>query len=99
MFLVLHSQCQEDTKFTTSINGQSYNFVNNVDVTITPVDGVYKFSNVKIFEGTYLNFKYTVSTSDIDQRFIIYQMIMLIQQLLQLKFKILQVILQQTLIL
>ena len=27
--------------------------------------------NVDIFEGTYLNFKYTVNTSDTDQRFII----------------------------
>ena len=26
---------------------------------------------ISIFEGTYLNFKYTASTSDIDQRFII----------------------------
>ena len=38
----------------------AYNFVNNADLSITPVDGVYKFSNVDIFEGTYLNFKYTV---------------------------------------
>ena len=59
------------TKFATSINGQNYNFVNNADVTITPDNGVYKFSNLSIFEGTYLNFKYTASTSDIDQRFII----------------------------
>jgi len=59
------------TKFSTTVDGTSYNFVNNADLTITPVDGVYKFSNVDIFEGTYLNFKYTVNTSDIDQRFII----------------------------
>jgi len=59
------------TKFSTTVDGTSYNFVNNADLSITPVDGVYKFSNVDIFEGTYLNFKYTVSTSDIDQRFII----------------------------
>ena len=59
------------TQFSTTVNGTSYNFVNNADLSITPVDGVYKFSNVDIFEGTYLNFKYTVNTSDIDQRFII----------------------------
>ena len=59
------------TKFTTTVDGQSYSFVNNADVTITPVDGVYKFSNLTITEGSYLNYKYTVSTSDIDQRFII----------------------------
>jgi hypothetical protein len=40
-------------------------------VSITPTDGVYKFSNLKIHEGSYLNYKYTANTSDIDQRFII----------------------------
>ena len=59
------------TQFSTTVDGTSYNFVTNADLSITPVDGVYKFSNVDIFEGTYLNFKYTVNTSDIDQRFII----------------------------
>jgi|TARA_A100001011_G_scaffold33070_1_gene31705 hypothetical protein len=59
------------TQFTTTVDGTAYNFVNNADLSITPVDGVYKFSNVDIFEGTYLNFKYTVNTSDTDQRFII----------------------------
>ena len=59
------------TKFSTTVDGTSYNFVNNADLSITPVDGVYKFSNVDIFEGTYLNFKYTANTSDTDQRFII----------------------------
>ena len=49
------------TQFSTTVNGVVYNFVNNADLSITPVDGVYKFSNVDIFEGTYLNFKYTVN--------------------------------------
>ena len=59
------------TRFTTTVNEQSYAFVNKADVTITPVDGVYKFSNLEIQEGSYLNFKYTASTSDLEQRFII----------------------------
>ena len=59
------------TKFTTTVGGQSYSFVNNANITITPTDGVYKFSNLSITEGSYLNYKYTASTSDIDQRFII----------------------------
>ena len=48
-----------NTKFTTTVNNQSYAFVNNADVTITPVDVVYKFSDLEVFEGTFLNFKYT----------------------------------------
>ena len=62
---------ERGTQFSTTVDGTGYNFVNNADLSITPVDGVYKFSNVDIFEGTYLNFKYTVNTSDIDQRFIV----------------------------
>ena len=59
------------TKFTTTVDGTNYSFVNNSDISISPSDGVYTFSNLVIYEGTYLNFKYTANTSDIDQRFII----------------------------
>jgi len=59
------------TKFTTTVDGISYSFVNNSELSITPVDGVYQFTNVDIFEGTFLNFKYTANSSDTDQRFII----------------------------
>jgi hypothetical protein len=59
------------TKFSTTVDGQSYSFVNNTDVSITPVSGVYQFDNLTVYEGSYLNNKYTANTSDIDQRFII----------------------------
>jgi len=59
------------TKFTTTVDGTNYSFVNNADISISPSDGVYKFSNLVIYEGTYLNFKYTANTSDTDQRFIV----------------------------
>ena len=59
------------TKFTSTVDGTAYNFVNNADVSVAPVDGVYKFSSLDVFEGTFLNFKYTVNTSDTEQRFII----------------------------
>ena len=59
------------TKFTTTVDGTAFNFVNNAAVSISPIDGVYKFSSLDVFEGTLLNFKYTVSTSNTEQRFII----------------------------
>ena len=59
------------TKFTTTVNSQSYTLVNNADVSIAPVDGVYTFSSVKLYEGSLLTFKYTVDTTDTEQRFII----------------------------
>jgi hypothetical protein len=59
------------TQFTTTVDGTSYSFVTVGDKTISPVDGIYTFSNVKIYEGTYVNYSYTVDTSDVDQRFLI----------------------------
>ena len=59
------------TKFTTTVNSQSYTFVNNADVSIAPIDGVYSFDSVTLYEGSLLTFKYTVDTTDTEQRFII----------------------------
>jgi hypothetical protein len=59
------------TKFTSSIDGTSYSFVNIDDVVITPVDGVYSAQSVNIYEGTYTSFTYTKDSTDIDQRFLI----------------------------
>jgi hypothetical protein len=59
------------TTFTTSVDGTSYQFVTNAAHTITPSSGVYRFSSIPIYEGTLVTFKYTVDTSDPDQKFII----------------------------
>jgi hypothetical protein len=59
------------TVFTTSVDGTSYQFVTNAVNTISPSSGVYRFSNISVFEGTLVTFKYTVDSSDPDQRFII----------------------------
>ena len=57
--------------FTSTIDGTSYQFVTNAETTISPSEGVYKFSSVPIFEGTLTTFKYTVDSSDPDQKFLI----------------------------
>ena len=59
------------TAFTTTVDGQTYQFVTNASETISPTAGVYKFSNLSVFEGTLVTFKYTVDSTDVDQRFII----------------------------
>jgi len=59
------------TQFTTTVDNVNYNFVTIGSNTISPVDGVYTFSNLKIYEGTYVTYQYTVDTTDIDQRFLI----------------------------
>ena len=59
------------TVFTTSVDGSEYQFVTNEEIVMQPAAGVYKFSNVNIFEGTLASFNYTVNTTDPDQKFII----------------------------
>ena len=59
------------TVFTSTVDGTSYQFLTNTDVTITPADGVYNFSNVSIYEGTLVTYRYTVDSADPDQRFLI----------------------------
>ena len=59
------------TVFTTNVNDVSYQYVTNSDVTIVPNSGVYKFSGVPIYEGSLVTFKYTVDSTDVDQKFIL----------------------------
>ena len=59
------------TTFNTTIGQINYNYLTNEAITITPADGVYKFSNVTLYEGTAVSFQYTVDSSDEDQKFII----------------------------
>ena len=59
------------TTFTSTIDNTTYQFVTNQDLTITPQDGVYKFSNVNLYEGTLVTFRYTVDSTDVDQKFVI----------------------------
>jgi len=58
-------------QFTTTVDGTSYNFVTIGTNTISPIDNVYTFSNLKLYEGTYITYNYTADTSDVDQRFLI----------------------------
>jgi len=59
------------TTFTSLIGGETYKFITNEAKTITPSSGVYQFSNVSLYEGTLVNYNYTVDSTDPDQRFII----------------------------
>ena len=59
------------TKFTTTVGDTQYTYVTNSDKTITPQDGVYTFSNVKIYEGTRVTFQYTADSNNEDQKFIV----------------------------
>jgi hypothetical protein len=40
------------TTFTTTVDGVSYQFVTNASHTLTPANGVYRFSSIPVYEGT-----------------------------------------------
>ena len=62
---------QKGTVFTTTVNKIDYQYVTNADTTIAPINGVYKFENATVYEGTLVTFKYTVDVNDSDQKFVI----------------------------
>ena len=59
------------TAFTTNVSGTDYQFVTIADVTSNNTGGAVQFDSVRIYEGTYVTTKYTVDTSDVDQRFLL----------------------------
>ena len=61
----------QGTTFTSTVDGVSYNYIVKEDTTTTPVDGVYTFKNLELYEGTLVTNKYTVNTTDANQRFLI----------------------------
>ena len=62
---------QKGTVFSTTVDAVEYQYVTNEDITITPVNGIYKFENVPLYEGTLVTFKYTYDVNDTDQKFLI----------------------------
>jgi len=59
------------TKFTTTVDGISYQFVNISTLNSTSSGNTINFDNTEIYEGTYVTSKYIVDNTDIEQRFTI----------------------------
>jgi len=59
------------TKFTTSVDDVSYAYVSNEDYTVTPVNGILRFSNIPVYEGTLITAKYTVDSANIEKRYLL----------------------------
>jgi len=59
------------TKFTTSVNGTSYGFVVNEAQTVTPANGVTRFVNLPVYEGTLVTAKYTVDNANLEKRYMV----------------------------
>ena len=59
------------TVFTTNVNDIAYQFVTIADHTASSDTGIFQFSDIKIYEGTRVNYTYTVDSTNLEQQFII----------------------------
>ena len=50
------------TVFNTTIDGTAFTFVNTSDVTATNIGNTIVFSDITLYEGTYVTSRYTVDT-------------------------------------
>ena len=57
--------------FTTTIDNVEYQFVTVADFSASQTGTNLVFSDIPIYEGTYVTTRYTVDTSDVNQRFLI----------------------------
>ena len=57
--------------YDTTISGTSYQFVNITSRTLQPTAGVYAYSNIPIYEGSWVTTQFTVDLTDADQLFVI----------------------------
>jgi hypothetical protein len=59
------------TAFTTSVNNTDYQFVTIADVTASNTGSSVPFDSTKVYEGSFITTRYTVDSSDVDQRFLL----------------------------
>jgi hypothetical protein len=59
------------TVFNTTVNDISYQFSTIADITKSNTGNTIPFVGVDIYEGTFITTRYTVDSSDIDQRFVL----------------------------
>ena len=59
------------TKFTTQIDDTTYSFVVNETQTVTPINGVLRFSNLAIYEGSLVTAKYTVDNNNLEKKYLL----------------------------
>jgi len=57
--------------FNTTISGTTYQFVNITSRVLQPTAGIYVYSNIPIYEGTWVTTKFTKDVNDADQKFIV----------------------------
>ncbi len=59
------------TKFSSTLNGNSYNFVTIEDFTSYKTGNSVNFDSFNVYEGTYVTTKYTADSSNLEQKFLL----------------------------
>ena len=59
------------TKFTTNYDGTTYNFVTANDIQKFKFGNSVNYDSIFVYEGTYVTTRYTVDTSNLEQRFLL----------------------------
>jgi len=59
------------TKFSTQLDGTTYSFTTNQALTTTPSNGILRFSNVPVYEGSLVTTKYTVDSANPDKKYLL----------------------------
>ena len=59
------------TVFNTTIDGTAFTFINPTEITATNIGNSIVFSDLVIYEGSFITTRYTVDTANVEQRFII----------------------------
>ena len=59
------------TVFTSTNDGTDYQFVTANDVTASNTGSGITFNDIPVYEGTYVTTRYTVDSSEVDQRFLL----------------------------
>ena len=59
------------TKFSTTLEGTTYNFVTVNDIVKNKFGNSVNFDSINVYEGTYIETRYTADKSDLEQRFLL----------------------------
>ena len=59
------------TKFTTTYDGTTYNFVTANDIQKFKFGNSVNYDSIFVYEGTYVTTRYTADTSNLEQRFLL----------------------------
>ena len=62
---------EKGTKFTTQVDGSTYSFVVNETRTTTSSNGILRFVNLPVYEGTLVTAKYTVDNANLEKRYLV----------------------------